>query len=202
MNYKVPYYLSIHVETTGISVDPKKPVYDGCKIVSLAAAICDKETFREIDSMIVFFKVKGDENDIGTSYHGISKSFLEEHGVDEDEGIEEFFNFLEQYIDTTYSIICMGQNPHAFAIPFLKDLLNRNGVSNAVRFSSCSFDVFSVTASTIGETTIKQLIDIFGDVDKLEPFQQSKEYTSLLKAKTFIEIIRRINRAWTKKVMK
>jgi DNA polymerase III epsilon subunit-like protein len=188
------YYLSIHVETTGINNVIDEPVYKNNEIVCLSAVVCEKRTFKTIDEIIIF--IDHGLRDIGTRWHGITPEFLEENGLDEESAVVEFSNFILQYFDPDGSIITLGQNVHSFVLPFVKNLLYRNEVY--IYFSSNSLDVFSITVPTIGETTIKELIELFGDVDKLEPSYQQEEYACLLKAKTFVEVFRKIDKTWTK----
>ena len=193
MNTRSNYYLSLHVETTGVNYDdPSAPVYEGHDIVALAAAVCEKDTFKKVDEIIVFFTQDPDRKDIGTRWHGITAAFLDEEGVDEIEAIEEFVSFLLDYFDVSESIICMGQNVHAFALPFIKNWLYSNEVF--LKFSTCSLDVFSLTVATIGETSIEELIDTFGEVENMKGFQQRQEYACLLKVQVFIEAFRRIDK--------
>lgn len=192
-----PYYLALHVETTGMNTDVTKSVAEGHKIVALAAAVCDKETFKEVDSKIIFFETDETDNyKIGYEYHGISVDFLNENGVDEETAIEEFISFVAEYFTLEYSIITMGQHGHAFVIPFIKQWLHQHEVY--LKFSVCSLDVFSITVVSLDETNINELISIFGNVDELEQEQQRKEYKCLLKVKTYIEVFRRLKKIWNK----
>lgn len=191
---KNKYYLSIHVETTGINSSIDKPVYEDNEIVCLSAAVCEKETFKEVDEFTVF--IDHGLEDVGTRWHGINTAFLEEEGVDEETAVVEFANFLLEYFNPDASIIAMGQNVHSFVLPFVKNLLYRNEVY--IHFSANSLDVFSVTVPTIGETTIKELIELFGDVDKLPLTYQREEYACLLKTKTFIQVFRKVDKLWSK----
>lgn len=187
------YYLSIHVETTGINTVVDEPINKGHEIVCLSAVICEKKTFKQIDEICIFIDHGIDK--IGSEWHGITVPFLEEEGVDEETAVLEFSNFILQYFNPDVSIITMGQNVHSFVLPFVKDLLYRNEVY--IYFSSNSLDVFSLSVPTIGETSIKDLIELFGDVDSLPPSYQQEEYACLLKAKTFAKVFRKIDKAWT-----
>lgn len=191
---KNKYYLSVHVETTGINNTVDEPVFKNNNIICLAAVVCEKKTFKPVDEIVLF--IDHGIDDTGSRWHGITPEFLEQEGVDEETAVVDFSNFILQYFDPDGSIIAMGQNVHSFVLPFVKDLLYRNEVY--ICFSSNSLDVFSVTVPTIGETTIKELIELFGDVDKLEPSYQQQEYACLLKAKTFVEVFRKIDKTWTK----
>jgi hypothetical protein len=194
MKSKGKYYLSIHVETTGINNALDEPVYKDNEIVSLAAVVCEKETFKPVDEIVLF--IDYGLNTVGTEWHKISPQFLLEEGLDEESAVVEFSNFILNYFDPDEAIICLGQNVHSFVLPFVKNLLYRNEIY--IHFSSNSLDVFSLTVSTVGEMTIKELIELFGDVDKLSPAHQSQEYTCLLKVKTFAEVFRKMSKTWIK----
>lgn len=191
---KSKYYLALHIETTGLNHVIDEPIYKNNNIVALSAVICEKGTFNIIDEKIIFIDHGIDE--VGDRWHGITKEFLEEEGVDEESAVLEFANFILEYFDSNDSIICLGQNVHSFVLPFVKNLLYRNEVF--IQFSVNALDVFSVTVSTIGETTIQELIELFGNVDDLAPRYQQKEYACLLKARTFVETFRKIDKTWIK----
>lgn len=194
MNSRHNYYLALHVETTGICNDLDRPVNSDNDIISISAAICDKRTFKVLDKKIIF--IENDKDDIGTKWHGITRPFLDDEGVDEETAIEEFVNFILEYFTLDNSIICLGQNVHSFVLPFIRELLERHEVY--LKFAPNSLDVFSITVPTIGETSITELVEMFGDVDSLDPAYQRVEYASMLKVLTFIKIFRSINKIWTK----
>lgn len=193
MNSRERYYLALHIETTGICTDLDKPINNGNDIVCIAAAICDKKSFKTLDKKIIF--INSDRDDIGTRWHGITKGFLDDEGLDEEGALEELLNFILEYFTIDSTIICLGQNVHSFVLPFVKQLLQRNEIY--LKFSSNALDVFSVTVPTIGETSISELIEMFGDVDKLEPAYQREEYACLLKVLTFIKVFKGIDKTWT-----
>lgn len=186
------YYLGIHVETTGIDQSTDTEITNGHSIVALALVVCDKN-FNRVDDKIIF--IDNDAPEIGTRWHGISKSFLDEEGVSEEDAILEFANFILEHFSPEDNIVCLGQNPHSFALPFLKKLLYKNEVY--INFSTNSLDLFSLTTPTMGELSIREVIDIFGDVDDLPPFYQQREYACLMKAISFVETFRRLKKAWT-----
>lgn len=187
------YYLSVHVETNGLNNEVDKSITEGHEIVSIGVAVCDKE-FKLIDSKIIF--IDNNLEDTGETWNKISKQFLQDEGVSEEDAVVEFADFILQYFDPDDNIVTIGQNPHAFALPFLKKLLYKYEVY--IRFSSNSLDLFSLTTPTIGEMSIREIIDIFGKVDNLPPFFQQQEYACLLKAITFIQTFRRIEKTWMK----
>lgn len=192
--YNSKYYLSVHIETTGLNSTIDEPVYKNNEIVALSAVVCEKNGFKPVDEIIIF--IDHGLKDTGSRWHGITPVFIEEEGVDEETAVVEFSNFVLEYFDPNHSIICLGQNVHSFVLPFVKNLLYRNEVY--IHFSSNSLDVFSLTVPTIGETTIAELIELFGDVDSLPPKYQQEEYACLLKAKTFADAFRKIDKAWMK----
>jgi len=187
------YYLAVHVETTGINQETDKKITDGHSIVALALVICDKE-FNRVEDKIIFIDNGINDAELGTRWHGISNSFLKEEGVSEEDAVLQFANFILEYFSPEDDIVCLGQNPHSFALPFLKKLLYKHKVY--INFSTNSLDLFSLTAPTMGELSIREVIDIFGDVDDLPTHYQQHEYCCLLKVISFIETFRRLKKAW------
>jgi len=189
------YYLGVHVETTGINQSVDKEITDGHSIVALALVICDKN-FNRVDDKIIFINSGIGDKKLGTRWHGISKPFLEEEGVTEKDAVLEFSNVILEYFSPEDNIVCLGQNPHSLALPFLKKLLYKHEVY--INFSTNSLDLFSLTTPTMGELSIREVIDIFGDIDDLTPFYQQQEYACLLKTISFTETFRRLRKAWIK----
>lgn len=187
-------YLSIHVETTGLNFDLEKPVCEGHDIVVASLAVCDSK-FKLLDQMTVHFKQKNAE--YGQQYHKITPDILEECGVTEEEGLVEISNFILEHFDPEEYIVCLGQNVHSFTLPFLKQFFYRNEVY--FKFSTNSLEVFSLTAPTIGPYTIEELITVFGEVDELDvDDEETVKYLSLMKAVTFVSVVRKISRLWNK----
>lgn len=185
-------YLSVHVETTGLNEDLDKPICEGHDVVVVSLAVCDRK-FNLLDQITVHFEQ--DRSQYGQEFHKITPAILEECGVSEEEGLLEICNFILDHFNPDERIVCIGQNVYSFTLPFLKQFLYKNEVH--FQFSSNSIDVFSLTCPTIGPYTIFELIDIFGDVDELDiDDEESVKYLSLLKAITFISVVRKISKLW------
>jgi len=190
--HKSPKYLSVHVETTGLNYDIDEPICRGHDIVVASLVVCDSN-FNLLDQLTVHFNQN--QKEYGQKYHGITPAILKECGVSKEDGLLDISNFILAHFDPEKCIVCLGQNVHSFTLPFLKQFLYDNGVY--FKFSTNALEVFSLTLPTIGPYTIKELIADFGDEDELDIDEEATDkYLSLMKAVTFVTVIRKINKLW------
>lgn len=194
-------YLAIHVDTTGLNYD-SYDITEGHEVVALCMMVCDLE-FNVVDQ-ITLYNSSVDEIKLAnsTQYHGITRAVLDEMGLEEEEFMTEVAQFiithfcpLEDDEDEYYAPIkCIGHNVATFSLPFLISLLKKYSLS--INFSANVLDTYSVLVPTVGDITLSQMIEIFGD----DP--DGDEYTSTCyKCKLFINIYKRIRKLWTKKVL-
>lgn len=199
MKTDADFYLSIHVETTGLNSNIDQNVNEGHSIVAIGVSVCDKD-FNKVDDKIIFIDSGLNNEEIVPEFNGITKEFLSEEGISEEDAVIEFANFILEYFSPNDNIVCLGQNVQYFCIPFLKELLYKYEVY--INFACNALDVFSLTTPTLGELSLKEVVEVFGDVDNLPPFYQQEEYACLLKTYAFIEVFRRINKQWNRMIKK
>lgn len=193
------FYLSIHVETTGLNWDTDKSINEGYSIVTIGATICDKN-FNKVDDKIIFIDNELSNKELAPEYNGITQEFLNGEGISEEDAVIEFANFILKHFSPDDNIVCLGQNVQSFCMPFLKELLHKYEVY--INFSCNTLDVFSLTTPTLGELSIKEILEVFGKVEDLPPSYQQEEYACLLKTFAFIETFRRIKKQWNRMIEK
>lgn len=195
-------YLALHVDTTGLNFDGYD-VTKGFDIVSICLMVCDLE-FNVLDH-VVLYNSSVNESDLqnSTQYHGITRAVLDEMGMEEQEFVAEIASFIIDHFcpedydveDEYYSPIkCIGHNIGTFSLPFLTALLDKHSLP--INFSTNVLDTHSVLIPTVGDLTLNQLIEIFGDDPEDDVYSDT-----YYKCKVFINIFKRIRKLWIKKVL-
>jgi len=187
MSYDRDKYLAVHVETTGMNTNKNASLTDGHDVVVASLVVCDKE-FNILDKTTVI--IKNHRKDYGQQYHGISREIMDLYGMEEVEAVEHLASFILEHFDPSQHIVCLGQNIHSFTLPFFKKLLYAHEIY--LEFSANSIEVFSVMGVLFGPTTIKDLLELYGDEDLLK----DPRHVSLAKATTFVDCLKEIRRQW------
>lgn len=117
------YCIFIDWETTGADFDSglttKK--YQG---ISFGAVIASTETFEEVASMyreLKFDSTKYQWTEGAEKIHGLSRDYLNEHGVDRAEALHDLLELIQQYIGASGKIMIGGHNVQ-FDIDFTNQL--------------------------------------------------------------------------------
>ena len=156
-------FLVIDCETSGLCFDHSNPdITDGYQSVSWGLIVSDMETMSEIDSLYVEIKWDGVSkwHYKAERTHGLSKAYLDKHGMDEQEAAEEIAMFIGTYFGVEETIVCMGHNVARFDIPFLKKLLLKYDFPFSI--SHRCLDSSSLAAMTIGTFTSQAMFDDLG----------------------------------------
>lgn len=195
-------YLAIHVDTTGINYDGYDVTKDH-EVVALCMMVCDLD-FNILDS-ITLYNASVNEYRLrkSTKYHNITRAVLDEVGLDEEELVAEVATFVIKHFcgpdinEEEYCppIKCIGHNVGAFTLPFIMSLLDKYDLP--VRFSINVLDTYSILRPTIGDLTLNQMIEIFGQDPDEEEYSTTK-----YKCEMFINIIKQIQKLWNKKVLR
>ncbi len=153
-------FLAMDCETSSMSFgdDPS----EGCQMVSIALIVSDVKQYKELDTLYLEIKWNGESkwNEKAESIHGLSKEYLEENGVDEEEACAEILEFIMKHFDTTKAITLMGHNVASFDKPFLKSLLRKFGIN--LKFSHRTIDSFPVGLLAVGAFDSDELFDKMG----------------------------------------
>jgi DNA polymerase III epsilon subunit-like protein len=156
-------FLVIDCETSGLNFDHSNPdITDGYQSLSWGLIVSDLKTMKPIDELYVEIKWDGVSkwHHKAEQVHGLSKKYLEENGMDEEDAAIEIAQFIHTYFDVDDTIICMGHNVARFDIPFLKKLLIKHGFPASI--SHRCLDSSSLAAMTIGTYTSQGLFDELG----------------------------------------
>lgn len=197
---KIKYILAVDVETTGMSWlqgDPSK----GHQVVSFGAIVADAETFEEIEHKYVEVKWTKESEDAleqnpsfgrdAEKVHGLTREYLNEHGVTEEEAAAELGELIMKYWSTDVTVQLLGHNVATFDLFFIRNLLHKHGLT--FKFASRMYDSHSLGAGTVGAVNSDQLFAALG-------FDDRNDHNSLEDARMSLEAFRIIRKLWTKKV--
>ena len=178
-------FLAIDCETSGMTFgdDPSKDY----QMVSVALIVSDTTTYQELDSLYLEIKWNGESKwePKAESIHGLTKEYLEENGVDEEEALADILEFLDKHFDLTKAITLCGHNAANFDKPFLKSLLRRFEVD--LKFSHRTIDTFSVGLIAVNAFDSDELFDNMG-------FPPRKEHNALEDIRLSLKSLRVINK--------
>jgi DNA polymerase III alpha subunit (gram-positive type) len=187
--------LAMDCETSGINWNAGKShsrdsVAIGQQCVSWGLIISDTATFKPIDEMYVEIKWNGKANwDVkAEKTHGLSREYLEEHGLDEEDAVVDIVEFIMQYIDIKKPIYCLGHNVATFDIPFMRDMLYRQGIKN-IKFGHRCFDSFALSMGTVQEFDSNTLFERLG-------MKERGDHNALEDARNALDSYRLIHKAW------
>jgi DNA polymerase III alpha subunit (gram-positive type) len=201
MGIKVQDVIAIDCETSGINLNANRCLNDrsvahGYQAVSWGIVITDTETFKVKDELHVMIKWNGESkwDAKAEAIHGMSKEYLEKHGMDEEDAVVEIVEFLMKHLDITKPLYCLGHNVVSFDIPFLKALFTKYEL-NDIKFAHRHLDTFSLSMGTVKEYDSDTLFRRVGLKDR-------ESHNALEDAKNALEVYRRINKAWTQMLAK
>lgn len=192
---KIHKVFAIDCETSGANFDSNKSqsndsVAKGYQAVSWGIVVADVETFEPIDELYVEIKWNGYSKwDLkAQNIHGLTKEYLEENGVDEEEAVVMILEFIMKHADIKKPLYFLGHNVMSFDVPFFRDLLFRYGVEN-VKFGHRYFDTFSLSMGTVKEFDSNTLFSRVG-------YEDREEHNSLADAKYSLGVYRKVHKAW------
>lgn len=135
-------FLAVDCETSSLSfgIDPST----NCQMVSIGLIVSDVKTFEEIDSLYLEIKWNGesDWSEYAEKIHGLSKEYLEENGVDEEEAAILITEFIMKHFNVKKGITLLGHNVASFDRFFLRSLLIKFEID--LKFSHRNIDSFSL----------------------------------------------------------
>ncbi len=136
-------FLAIDCETSGMNTKGDDPSVN-YQMVSIGLIVSDPKTFKEIEKLYLEIKWNGESewSDFAYKIHGLSKEYLEENGVDEEEAAAQILELIMRHFDTTKGITLCGHNAASFDKFFLKALLRKFGIE--LKFSHRVIDSFTI----------------------------------------------------------
>jgi len=194
------YLLAMDCETTGLSFTTSDPSI-GHQAVAWGLIIADAATLQPIEKKYIEIKWNDASIEAATldptfgkkaeSIHGLSRSYLEENGIGEQEAVVEIANLILRYFGPKGCLKCLGHNVHMFDIPFLRAMTMRHGID--LIFGSRHYDSNSVGFITTGAFTSDALFDTMG-------FPTRTSHNALNDTEMALESCRRIKVLWDSKI--
>lgn len=186
--------LAIDCETTGLCFSNDSPVYnpdtgERHQTVSWGVIVARADNLKPIDELYVELKwndesVKQREADSSfgkkaEEVHGLTKEYLDENGVTEEEGIVQIGSLIMKHWGPTNRVVTLGHNVHTFDMPFLRDLFGRYEVE--LKFGNRHIDTNSI--GFINWNTFNS-DDLFGMIG----FEERGDHNALEDIKQALEV--------------
>lgn len=163
------YVLAVDVETSGMayaqhsddpSINPKTG--DVYQVVSIGLIVADTATLKPVEELYLEIKWDGEStwSPEAEKVHGLSKSYLEKHGVDRATAVEEIGNLVVKYWGLDVPICLLGHNVATFDLWFFKRLMRSEGIY--LRFGNRYLDSASVGLAAFGTFNSDDLFEVVG----------------------------------------
>lgn len=183
-------FFAFDCETSGMNKDFNNgDIAQGYQMVSIGLVLTDLKTLKVNDELYREIKWNGVSKwDKGAEkVHGLSKEYLEENGVSEEEALAEMGAFFYDNVGLG-PIILLGQNVGVFDRPFLIDAFKKHGITD-FKFAQRNIDLFSASMATIGAFTSDEIFEKTG-------LKARGTHNALEDAKYSLKAFRRINKSW------
>jgi DNA polymerase III epsilon subunit-like protein len=159
--------LVMDAETTGLAFNSDDPSYDPrtCEeyqAVSWGLIVADSHTLNPIEELYVEVQWNGDSvwSPKAEAIHGLSKDYLLNNGVGEDEAVAQIANFVIKHWGPEVSIRALGHNVATFDIWFMKRMCRRHGIE--LKFGNRNIDTSTVGFVNYEVYTSDQLFELMG----------------------------------------
>lgn len=124
--------LFMDAETTGLAFNSDDPSYDPetgeeFQSVSWGLVVADAKTLKPIDKLYVEIQWNGESqwNERAEQVHGLSKEYLMENGLTEEEAACEIATFVLNHFDPDRPVCCGGHNVATFDVFFMRRLMRK-----------------------------------------------------------------------------
>lgn len=184
------YILGLDCETSGIVTKSRNPATDQenpsyyAQPVSWGMVILDSKTLKTIDKLYIEIKWDGKSiwNAGAEKVHGLSKDYLEENGVSEEEAVVTIGNWLIKYFGKD-AIVALGHNVR-FDEEFLLAMFARHGVK--IAFSNRKIDSMGIGAIFLNARNSDELFEMVGldarqDHNALEDIEMTVQSVRILR---------------------
>lgn len=159
--------LFMDAETTGLAFNSDDPSYDAqtkteYQSVSWGFVVADATTLKPIDKLYVEIKWNGKSewSDRAEEVHGLSKEYLEENGLTEEEAACEIATFVLEHFDPDKPVCCGGHNVATFDKFFLQRLMRKFDIM--FKTGNRFIDTNSVGFACYGTYNSDDLFDLVG----------------------------------------
>lgn len=175
------HILVVDCETSGLCNIGDDPSYDPSndttyQMVSIGLIVADSETLKPVDKL--YLEIQFDENENtwlsgAESVHGLSRQYLKDNGVTEEDAVVQIANLILNYWGTT-PVHCAGHNFVSFDLHFLKRLLRKFNLE--INFAARHIDTNSIGFATLGTYNSSDLFEIFGFKRESHNAMEDAEY--------------------------
>jgi DNA polymerase III epsilon subunit-like protein len=197
------YVLAVDSETTGLCFKNydhnENPVYNSTtgerhQALSWGFLVVDTEDFSIVDEL--YIEVQWNEESLlqrhedpsfgkkAEEVHGLTLSYLEEHGIPEEEAVMLIGELILKWFGPENAIKLLGHNVHLFDLAFLRDLFKRYGI--ALKFGNRHYDTNSGAFMTFGTWNSDDLFEQIGfeargDHNALDDIKMTVEAARIMK---------------------
>lgn len=178
-------FLAIDCETSGMSFGDDPSVNH--QMVSIGLIISDVKTYKELDTLYLEIKWNGESewNEHAEKIHGLSKEYLEENGIEEEDAVIQIVEFIIKHFDINKGITLMGHNVSSFDKFFLRAILRKFDIT--LKFSHRALDSFPVGLLAVNAFDSDDLFNNLG-------FPPRKEHNSLEDIRYTLKAFRILNK--------
>lgn len=175
--------LAIDCETSGLKFNADDSS-EGFQSVSWGMIVADAKTLKPIEELYLEIKWNGESewSERAQQVHGLSKEYLEENGVSEEEAVVAIGNLIAKHWGPEVSIRCLGHNVATFDIWFLKRLFRKFGME--LKFGNRHIDTSTIGFVNWNVFTSDELFEVVG-------LPVRGEHNSLEDARMSLEAARR-----------
>ena len=175
------FILAIDCETTGLCFSNDSPVYNETtgeyhQPISWGVLVVDANTLEIVEKLYVeiawnemSIAQREEDPKFGTfaeKVHGLSKDYLDENGMDEEDAVAEIVSMVLKYWGPTTGIVTLGHNVHTFDMPFLRDMCRRHGIE--LKFNNRHVDTNSIGFANWETYNSDDLFELLGFEDRKE----------------------------------
>lgn len=190
------FVLAIDCETTGVCFSSDSAVHNEAtgerhQTVSWGVLVVDATKLNIIEELyieIAWNKISIAQRDADPTFgkeaesvHGLTKEYLDEHGITEEEAVVKILNLVAKYWGAETSIVTLGHNVHTFDMVFLRDLVRRQGIE--LRLNNRHIDTNSIGFANWQTYNSDQLFDLMG-------FEQRTDHNALEDIKMTLAALR------------
>jgi DNA polymerase III epsilon subunit-like protein len=156
--------LFLDVETSGYDFDNILDRSGGYRyqIVSIGLIVVSPTTWKVREELYVEIKYNGESfwDKKAEAVHGLTKDYLEENGLDEEEAFLVIAEFLTRHFDVNKPIILGGHNVSTFDRHFLVALFAKYDVK--LSLSGRAIDTYSLGRVLFGTNDSTELFEMVG----------------------------------------
>ncbi|MCK9369709.1 exonuclease domain-containing protein [Candidatus Dojkabacteria bacterium] len=153
-------------ETSGVALGEDNPSFNSktgqyFQAVSWGVLVVNAQTLEILDELYLEIKWDGVSqwSDKAEQVHGMSRAYLEEHGVDMSEAVEEIASLILEYWGPSSAVCLAGHNP-SFDRAFLRRTLRSEGIE--INFAARMVDTHSIGYTIFDTYNSDDLFEMVG----------------------------------------